>query len=113
MRGPASLGGVDIAASGCFLVSATAMAMGLGSGGGMGWLGTLGAISGAGFMLAPKGCVAKLGPPKPVHRTEHPSGAPIVACSHVRTGPPGGSVYIMGLSVPGKNRGCRAPGTEF
>jgi hypothetical protein len=41
MRGPASLCGVDIAASGCFFVSATAMAMGLGSGGGMGWLVTL------------------------------------------------------------------------
>jgi hypothetical protein len=74
----------------------------------MGWLGTLGAISGAGFMLAPKGCVAKSGPPRPVHRTEHPSGAPIVACSHVRTGHPGGGVYSMGLSVLGKCRGCRA-----
>jgi hypothetical protein len=38
--------------------------VGLG-GGGVGWLGALGAISGAGFMLAPKGCPAKPGPPGP------------------------------------------------
>jgi hypothetical protein len=40
-------------------------ATGLGSEGGVGWLGALGAISGAGFMLAPKGCAAKPGPARP------------------------------------------------
>jgi hypothetical protein len=61
MLGPTSTGGVDVAALGCF-PSATATAAGLGSGGGVGWQGALGAISGVGFMLAPKGCAAKPGP---------------------------------------------------
>jgi hypothetical protein len=64
MLGPASSGGVGVAVSGCF-PSATATATGLGSGVGVARLGALGAISGAGFMLAPKGCAAKPGPPGP------------------------------------------------
>jgi hypothetical protein len=54
-----------------FSLGAMARATGLGSWVGVGWLAALGAISGAGFMLAAKACQQNQGLPALVHRTEH------------------------------------------
>jgi hypothetical protein len=121
MLGPASSGGVDIADLGSF-PSAMATATGLSSGGGVGRLGALRAISGAGFMLAPKGHLqnkTRASWAWCIGRSAH-QGPSLVHIA-TRTGYPGGGVHPMGLcresaeDVEQSNRvsGCWRPTTTL
>jgi hypothetical protein len=100
MQGPASLGGVDVAAlGGISQRNGHGYRVGLGGEGGVGYYSALGANSGAGFMLTLKGCATNRARciVCSAHQGPRASPGPIAMHVAIRTGHPGGGIYPMGL----------------